>query len=111
MVGNTGQDKGIVKASAPKGRQICANFPSRIILIKQECFFATGIASLPDKPSGAVQWLPEEVFGTRLDPACLGQAPGQGAIYCLSLVLSDRSMGSDGWRQAGWKMCLMGWFQ
>lgn len=36
-----------------------------------------------------------EVFGGRLDPACLGQAPGQRNMSCLSLVLSNRSTGSN----------------
>ena len=30
---------------------------------------------------------------------------------CLSPVLSDGSMGSDGWGQAGWKTCPKGWLQ
>lgn len=33
-----GQDEGIAKRSAPKGRQTCASFPSRMTLIKQESF-------------------------------------------------------------------------
>lgn len=36
--GDTGQGKRIVKISAPKGRQTAANFPSRMTLVKQECF-------------------------------------------------------------------------
>lgn len=36
--GNMGQGEGIAKRSAPKGRQTCASFPSRMTLIKQESF-------------------------------------------------------------------------
>lgn len=102
-----GQGKGIARRSVPKDRQTCANLPSRMTSIKQD----QGIALLPDKPNGAVQWLPAEVFGGRLDPACLGQAPGQRNRSCLSLVLSNRSMGSNGCGEADWTMCPVGWLQ
>lgn len=101
-----GQGKGIAERSVPKDRQTCASSSSRMTLIKQY----HNIVSLPDKPNGPVQWLPERFLGKTWS-WCLGQAPGQRNRSCLSLVLSNRSTGSNGCTQADWTICLGGWLQ
>lgn len=55
MLGETWAKARGLQRSVPKDRQTCASFPNRMTLIKQD----RGIASLPDKPNGVVQWLPK----------------------------------------------------
>lgn len=69
-----GQGKGIAKRSVPKDRQTCASFPSRMTLIKQD----QELASLPDKPNGAVPWLPEKFLGEDLILHALGRHLARG---------------------------------